>query len=141
MKTLQKTLVALLLVAAAAANADPVVVVSANSTLQRITRDDAINIFMGRYRGLASGGTALPIDQPETSALRAEFYRKLVNKEIHEINAYWSRLVFSGRTAPPLQAASPAEVTAWLDSNPLAVAYIERTQVGKRQRIVLEFPQ
>lgn len=139
MKMLQKTFSALLLGAALSATAEPVVVVSANSALQRLSRDEAVNIFLGRYRGLPSGGTALPIDQPETSALRAEFYRRLVNKEVNEINAYWSRLIFSGRTAPPLQAANPAEVAAWLDNNPMAVAYIDRSQVDKRQRIVLEF--
>lgn len=118
--------------------ADPVVVVNANSNIERLSRDEIINIFLGRYRKLPSGDLALPIDQPENSALRAEFYRKLVNKDLNEINAYWSRLIFSGKTSPPRKTETATEVQTWLSANPGAVAYIERTQVDRRHRIVLE---
>jgi ABC-type phosphate transport system substrate-binding protein len=128
-----------LLVQVAAVVADPVVVVSTRSGIERLSRDEVTNIFLGRYRKLPGGGTALPIDQPENSSLRAEFYRKLVNKDLNEINAYWSRLIFSGKTAPPRQAEQGAEVLAWLAANPGGIAYIEREQVDRRFRIVLEF--
>lgn len=97
--------------------ADPVVVVNARSGIERLSSDDVTNIFLGRYRKLPGGGTALPIDQPESSAIRAEFYRKLVNKDLNEINAYWSRLIFSGKTSPPRQSETAAEVLAWLAVN------------------------
>ena len=94
-----------------------------------------------RYRRLPNGDTALPIDQPESSPVRADFYRRLVNKDLNEINAYWSRLIFSGRTSPPLQASSAADVMVWLLGQPGGVAYVDRTQVDKRLRIVMEFPR
>ncbi len=119
--------------------ADPVVVVNARSGIERLSRDEVTNIFLGRYRKLPNGGTALPIDQPENSGMRADFYRKLVNKDLNEINAYWSRLIFSGKTAPPRQTEQGAEVLAWLAANPGGIAYIEREQVDRRFRIVLEF--
>jgi len=128
-----------LLIQAAAAVADPVVVVNARSGIERLSQDEVTNIFLGRYRKLPGGGTALPVDQPESSALRAEFYRKLVNKDLNEINAYWSRLIFSGKTSPPRQSETGAEVLAWLAVNPGGVAYVERSQVDRRFRIVLEF--
>lgn len=121
--------------------AEPVVVVNAASTIGQLSQEEITNIFLGRYRRLPSGDTALPIDQPESSALRSEFYRKLVNKDVNEINAYWSRLIFSGRTSPPLQAASVADVTVLLLARPGGIAYVERTQVDKRLRIVMEFPR
>jgi hypothetical protein len=83
----------------------------------------------------------MPVDQPEGSVLRAEFYRKLVNKDLNEINAYWSRLIFSGKTAPPRQAANAAEVVALLSGSPGGITYVERSQVDGRLRIVLEFPR
>jgi hypothetical protein len=123
------------------ANAEPVVVVSAASKVQQLSQDDVVNIFLGRYRSLPGGGTALAVDQPESSPLRAEFYRRLVNKNLNEINAYWSRLVFSGKTSPPLQASSAVEVILILTSNPDGIAYVERGQVDKHLRIVMEFPR
>ena len=126
---------------AAPAMAEPVVVVNARSGVERLSQDEVINIFLGRYRRLPNGTAALPIDQPEASALRAEFYRKLVNKDLNEINAYWSRLIFSGKTSPPRQAANAAEIIQLITSTPGSIAYLERNQVDSRVRIVLEFPR
>ena len=140
---MQRTLLILILLLGlgAGVNAEPVVVVNATSAVKQLSQDEVINIFLGRYRRLPTGESAIPIDQPEGSTLRAEFYRKLVNKDLNEINAYWSRLIFSGRTSPPVQAASLAEVIALLAGSASSVAYLDRSQVDKRFRIVLEFPR
>jgi ABC-type phosphate transport system substrate-binding protein len=120
------------------AQADLVVVVNARSGVERLSHDDAVNIFMGRYRQLPSGIAAQPIDQPEAQPERARFYRLLVNKDLTEINAYWARLVFSGKTSPPRQARSQAEILDWLARQPGAIGYIERGQIDARVRVVLE---
>jgi ABC-type phosphate transport system substrate-binding protein len=120
--------------------ADVVVVTQAQSGVERLSTNDVTDIFLGRYRKLPSGSRAAPIDQPAGSNLKSEFYRLLVNKDLSEINAYWARLIFSGKTSPPLQAASNAEVLGLLTSVPGAIAYIERKQVDARFRIVLDFP-
>ena len=120
---------------------DPVVVVNAASGIVRLEREEVVNIFLGRYRQLSTGAIAQPIDHPERSPLRAEFYRRLVNKNVNEIDAYWSRLIFSGKTAPPMRTVSSQEVATLLAGNPDAIAYLERGQIDKRFRIVLEFPR
>ena len=135
-------IVLLSLLTGGTALADVVVVVArAQNGFERLSVDDVTDIFLGRYRKFASGASAVPIDQPAGSSLRAEFYRRLVNKEIPEINAYWARLYFSGKTSPPVQTSSPAEVLSLLVSTPGTIAYIERKQVDARFRIVLEFSQ
>ncbi|OQW87903.1 MAG: hypothetical protein BWK72_11455 [Rhodoferax ferrireducens] len=141
MKALLLTLFLVLSGLGGTACAEPVVVVSAASALHQLSQEEVVNIFLGRYRRLPTGDTALPIDQPEASVVRAEFYRRLVNKDVNEINAYWSRLIFSGRTSPPLQVNSAAEVIVLLLGQPGSVAYMERSQVDKRLRIVMEFPR
>jgi ABC-type phosphate transport system substrate-binding protein len=122
----------------AQASADLVVVVNARSGIERLTLDEAVNIFMGRYRQFPSGIAAHPIDQPEAQSERAQFYRLLVNKDLAEINAYWARLVFSGKTKPPRQARNQAEIIEWLARQPGAIGYLERTQVDARVRVVLD---
>jgi len=119
------------------AAADLVVVVNAKSGVTRLTPDDAVNIFMGRFRQLPGGRPAQPIDQPESAPERRRFYRLLVNKDLSEINAYWARLVFSGKTSPPRQARTEDEVVEWLVKQPGAVAYMERSRVDSRLRVVL----
>jgi hypothetical protein len=114
-----------------------VVVVNPASATEALSRNEVINIFLGRFRQFPSGMSAQPIDQP-VSPIRAQFYRALVNKEPAEINAYWARLVFSGRTSPPIQTEHPEEVTNALHANAGGIAYLERSKVSNREKIVFE---
>jgi len=115
-----------------------VVVVNAGSGVTRLNREDVVNLFMGRYRELPSGVTARPIDQPATREGRALFYRKLVGKELDEINAYWARLYFSGKTSPPRQAKRYSEVIEWVASHEGGLGYIDSDDVDDRMKVVLE---
>ena len=124
---------------AAAVWADLVVVASPKSGIERMTREEVVYVFMGRWRQLPSGIPAQPIDSPIDSAERAQFYRQLVNKEPSDIKAYWARLVFSGGARPPVSAQSREEQMRLLASQPGAVAYMERSVVDSRVRIVFEF--
>jgi ABC-type phosphate transport system substrate-binding protein len=116
--------------------ADLVVVVNARSAIETLTRDQITNIFLGRYRQLPSGIIATPVDQPADSPEKTRFYRLLVNKDLTEIDAYWARLVFSGKTPPPHQASNGKAVVQWLLRDKGTIAYMERAQVESRFRIV-----
>jgi ABC-type phosphate transport system substrate-binding protein len=129
------TLVAL----APAARAELVLVASPHSGIERLTQDEVVNIYLGRYRRLASGLAAEPLDHPVDSEVRARFYRHLVGKSLAEINAYWARLVFSGKTKPPQVVANAEEMLRIVATQPGALAYVERSQADARVKIVFEF--
>lgn len=119
-----------------AAAGELVVVANAASGVGRLSREQVVNIFLGRFRQFSSGLPAEPIDQPDGSPQKTQFYRLLVDKEVAEINAYWARLVFSGRTPPPLKAENPGEVLRLLASRRGGIAYVERSLVDQRLTIV-----
>jgi hypothetical protein len=119
--------------------ADLVVVANSHSGIERLTQDEVVNIYLGRYRRLTSGIAAEPVDLADDSELRARFYRSLVNKSLAEINAYWARLVFSGKTRPPQLANSVEAALQYVVARPGALAYLERSQADRRVRIVFEF--
>lgn len=123
---------------ATAAWADLVVVANAKSGIDRMSREEVVYVFMGRWRQLPSGTPAQPIDAPIDSAERALFYRQLVNKDPSDIKAYWARLIFSGGARPPVSAQSREEQMALLASLQGAVAYMERSAVDSRVKIVFE---
>jgi hypothetical protein len=139
MRILRLIVTCLCLLGVSLAHAEIVVVVDAKAGVDVMSQDEVINIYLGRYRKLPSGIAALPVDLPATDNLRAEFYRKLVDKDLNEINAYWARLHFSGKTAPPAQAATAAEVLKHVTSKPGGIGYIDRSQADARVRIVLAF--
>ena len=115
-----------------------VVIVNPSSGIDRLTRDEVIDIFLGRYRKLPSGRAAMPIDVSEPSSERAQFYQMLVKKTPTEISSYWARLVFSGQTSPPFQVPDVKTAIELVQNNPNAIAYVDRASVTPGVKVVLE---
>lgn len=104
------------------------VVTSSQNSNESITKSEAIHIFMGRYRQFSNGVQAKPIDN---LAYKNVFYQALVNKTPAEINAYWARLIFSGKTHPPKQTLDFEQTIALLIKEPNAISYIHESQLDK----------
>lgn len=124
-----------------AAVADVVVVVGATSPVSVLSRNEVVNIFLGRFRELPSGISAQPIDLPAAHPDRESFYRLLVGKNPAEMSAYWARLVFSGRTWPPIQTERLEYAVGAVQNIPGGIGYMDRSKVGGRLKIVFEFTQ
>lgn len=136
----QLTIIAFLLaVFSGEAAAELVVVANPNSGIERLSRDEVVNIFLGRLRQLPSGISAQPVDLSAGQPERSTFYRLLVSKELAEINAYWARLVFSGRTVPPKQAGGIDEMIGMVADSPGGIGYVERARVNETVKVVFEF--
>lgn len=112
--------------AALAAHADVVVVVSAKSAATALTEDQASDIFLGRANSLPGGGAAVPIDQSEGTAARDLFYQKATGKNAAQVKAYWSKQIFSGKGTPPKDGGNDAAVKALVASNPNLIGYIDK---------------
>ncbi|OFI36151.1 hypothetical protein BFC17_09385 [Alteromonas lipolytica] len=113
------------------------IVVAQNSTIESISKRELIDVFMGRFDVLESGQKVQPVDYVNGSALRANFYRALVGKSERQINAYWSRLIFSGRAKPPAQVDSISESVEFILTNNTALSYIPVSNVSEEMKIVL----
>jgi hypothetical protein len=90
---------------------------------------------------MPSGVPAQPVDLPATHPDRDGFYRLLVGKSPAEMSAYWARLVFSGRTWPPIQTERLEEAVGAVQNIPGGIGYMDRSKVGGRLKIVFEFTQ
>lgn len=122
------------------ARAELVVVVNAQSSVEQLSKTQVVNIFLGHSRELPNGVTANPVDLPFGLPEKAAFYQLLVNKDLDQIAAYWSRLVFAGSTSPPMQATSLLDALHYVAAHRGAVAYMDRRNVDSRVKIVLSLP-
>jgi len=118
------------------AEADVVAIVSAKSAIANLTQSEVADLFLGRASRLPDGGKALPLDQPEGSAPRDEFYAKFAGKSAAQVKAHWSKIIFTGRGQPPAEVPNSQEARKRVAENPNAIAYIERTLVDDSVRIV-----
>ncbi|HRM68684.1 MAG TPA: hypothetical protein PLO71_04575 [Thauera phenylacetica] len=132
--TLVPVLLALLLSTQGVAAEELVLIVHRDSGISTLSREQASHLFLGRVKMLPSGGRANVV---EVEPLRASFYRRLLGREIAEINAYWARLQFSGRTQPPLRVSDSAAAVARVAEDPQAIAFVDVVPDDPRARVVL----
>lgn len=126
----------LLLTVTQSASAELVVVVSAASGIEKMSRDEVVDLFMGRTRKLPNGTLAIPVDLSNTNPEKALFYQQLIGRELAEVNSYWARLRFSGQGMPPLQAENADELIRLIADNKSAIGYIDRKKLDRRLKPV-----
>ena len=131
MKTLFKTLAAASLVlSAAVANAEVVVIVSAKSSASTMTADDIANIYLGKSSSMKPVDNATPV--------RSQFYTKVAGKDEAQVKAIWSKLVFTGKATPPKELASNADVVKAVAADPNAIGYVDKSAVDGSVKVVYE---
>jgi ABC-type phosphate transport system substrate-binding protein len=75
-----------------------------------------------------------PLDVDLDSSARKTFYHSLLDKSPEEINAYWTRLTFSGRTKPPEALKGQVEVLERVANDPQVIGYVERALLSQGAR-------
>jgi ABC-type phosphate transport system substrate-binding protein len=123
--------------AAANAAADVVVIVSAKSSVIQLTAEQTAKIFLGKMDNFPHQGIAVPVDQPEGTAIRDEFYSKVTNKNSAQIKAYWSKIIFTGDGHPPIRLESDIVVRDAIANNPHAIGYIDKKALDNSVRVIL----
>jgi len=130
------TLFQLLVIDCAATEQDLVVVVNINNPTTKMTKSQVIDLFMGRYIAFPNGEKATPIDLIDDNHLKSFFYQNLVGMSLARVNAYWSRVKFTGRIKPSVKVPSESGLIQHMHSSPQSIGYMERRNLTKQLKIV-----
>ena len=114
--------------------AELVVVVNPKSTAGTMSQEQISQFFLG------ISTTLRPLDQADGSPIRAEFYKKVADKEPSQVKAIWSKLVFTGKGKPPKEYSSSADVKKAIDADPNAIGYIEKSAVDSSVKVIFTVP-
>ncbi len=101
-----------------------------------MTKKNIIDIYMGRYSLLSENVKLIPLDQAENSKIKKSFYKKLVNRSLNEIEAYWARLIFSGRAKRPQSVDGDKQVIAKILKNPSMIGYIDSSRLSNDIKVL-----
>jgi hypothetical protein len=122
-----------------ASGQDIVVVVSINNPTSIMTKSQVIDLFMGRYIAFPNGQKANPVELIGDADTKKSFYQDLVGMSLARVNAYWSRVKFTGRIKPSKKLSSTGNITGILTTSPLSISYMLRKHVTKDLKVVYAF--
>ncbi|HEY9135142.1 MAG TPA: phosphate ABC transporter substrate-binding protein [Pseudomonadales bacterium] len=140
MKSVIKLLLPLVLIAAGMelAQAGIAVVVNADNPTDMLSKESAARLFLKKDTSFKTGLKAEPIDHSNESQLRKKFYTEVANKNPSQMISYWSRMIFTGKAAPPRSVGNDdEEVINAIMNNSGAIGYIDTRSVDKRVKVLL----
>lgn len=118
------------------ASAQVLVVVSADAPFTRLASNDLSDIYLGRRTQIVNGIQVVPIDQPEGTVVRREFYAHYTGRTPAQIKAHWARQIFTGRGQPPQALPNSRAVVERLVGDTQALGYIDPSFLDERLRVV-----
>ncbi|RZA31579.1 MAG: hypothetical protein EOP92_30500, partial [Lysobacteraceae bacterium] len=93
------------------AMAEVVVVVNPKAAESTMSKEQIAQFFLGKSTAMT------PIDQADSSPIRAEFYKKVADKDAAQAKALWSKLVFTGKPTMPKEVGDSVAVKAAVAAN------------------------
>jgi ABC-type phosphate transport system substrate-binding protein len=114
-----------------------VIVNSANGST--LDKNSIERIFMGKMKKFPNGQVALPMNASKGMNSRDEFNKAVIGRSSSQVNAYWSKLVFTGKGSMPNELSSDAEIIATISSNQGAIGYINSSSVTDAVKVIAKF--
>jgi ABC-type phosphate transport system substrate-binding protein len=96
-------------------------------------------IFLGKKKSFSNGRVAILLSSPSISTATEEFNKKVIGKSSNQVNAYWSKMIFTGKGTPPQEMPSIEDIILAIAANPDAIAYIDASAITEAVRVVATF--
>jgi ABC-type phosphate transport system substrate-binding protein len=119
--------VALLAIPASAAraqDADFRVIVHSTNPVGALARDEVSKMFLKKIAAWRTGQMVVPVDQSEDADVRKRFSTRVLGRDVGAVKGYWQQAIFTGRSFPPVEKASDADVIAFVAANPNSIGYV-----------------
>jgi ABC-type phosphate transport system substrate-binding protein len=96
-------------------------------------------IFLGKQTKFTNGQIALPMNAAETLPTYDAFNDKIIGKSRTQINAYWARLVFTGKGDLPKILTSDSDIVSTVSANQGAISYVDSSSVTDKVKVIANF--
>lgn len=139
MSKLQQTftmLVLVLLSLSVLAQEPLAVVVNKANPVDELSRTELIDLFMGKYVAFPNDSKAIPVELKGEHKIKIDFYQNLVGMPLSRVNAYWSRLRFTGRKRAAVFQPNENELIAFIIANEQAIGYVPQSLITNDLKVV-----
>ena len=112
------------------ARAELVIIVNKENPATKMYLNQVSQFYLGVSNIFA------PVELVEGNPLKAEFYKKVLEKEPAQVQAVWAKLTFTGKAKPPREFKSVAEVRKYIAETPNAIGYIDKASADDTVKII-----
>jgi hypothetical protein len=113
------------------ASAEIVVITNTANQASRMFSDQAAQFFLGKSNQFT------PVEQAKESAIRREFYLKIANKTLPQVEAVWAKIEYSGKGGLPKSYPNDAAVKKAVAADTSAIGYIDKASVDDTVKVLL----
>lgn len=96
-------------------------------------------IFLGKQTKFTNGQIAIPMNAAESLPSYDAFNNNVIGKSRTQINAYWARLVFTGKGDLPKVISSDSDIVSTVSVNQGAISYVDSSSVTDKVKVVANF--
>ncbi len=116
------------------AGAEIVVITNTANQASRMFSEQAAQFFLGKSNQFT------PVEQGKESAIRRDFYQKIANKSLAQVEAVWAKIEFSAKGPMPKSYSNDAAVKKAVAADPTAIGYIDKASVDDTVKVLLTLP-
>lgn len=113
--------------------AELVVVANNDVKINSLSQNQLSKIFLGQSSKFPDGSNATPLDV--TGDVRNAFYTYILKKSPTQVEKYWARMIFTGKSQPPREIRK-TEVKATVMDTAGGISYMERSMVDGSVKII-----
>ncbi|PAJ75307.1 hypothetical protein CJF42_05975 [Pseudoalteromonas sp. NBT06-2] len=118
--------------------AEIAVIVNLNNSVT-VSAEDIKGIFLGKINSFPNGVPAIPIVQKAKTPVADEFTKKVLHKTNSQIQAYWSKLIFTGQGTSPKELQNSEKILSIVSTNPNTISYINAADITEKIRVLIKF--
>ncbi|WP_210247160.1 phosphate ABC transporter substrate-binding protein [Aliikangiella marina] len=127
-----------LMLAATNVFAESVVIVNPMND-SKLDKETIAKMFLGKTKYFSNGDKVVAISPKEKGATKQAFNEVVLDKSSSQLNAYWSKIIFTGKGRPPKEYDSDDEVKQQVASNGNVIGIIDAKSVDNTVKVVLRF--
>lgn len=121
-------------------HAELVVIVHPDVSVNALSRTEVARIFMKKSKTLPNGDEVIPLSQSSRPDVNERFFAAITGQDRMQREAYWARLLFTGKGRPPEDAKSDKNVKERVSRDRRHIGYIDAAHLDKTVKAVYRLP-
>ncbi len=115
------------------------VIGSPDLEIDRLSKEQVENIFLGKMTMLPNGQKIKLFDQQDGNTIKRNFYAAVTGKTPRQIKAHWSKLQFRGLVHPPEALMNDQATKERIATSKFAIGYINGASLDTSVKVLRSF--